>query len=247
MFLNSGYIHITDDKYISYFTKLFNIDLNMEYRYVLKYKKENKMITNNELNSLKHVIVEEIEKNKYAITVYTDVEDKKQLNTRRDYVKYLENMLSKTDTDILKLDDKELTVLCRIISNKIENDESLIKRLDIWETNEYELIKVKKEEVVMLNILLDKIGLKVSNLADKQINDINEKWESINNQSVSSNLPYVNMLNKMIEKDYKSFVTSLIFIEKEIDDPTILDDMYNKYMNNDFNLLNDSFTEDLEL
>lgn len=149
------------------------------------------MITNNELNSLKHVIVEEIEKNKYAITVYTDVEDKKQLNTRRDYVKYLENMLSKTDTDILKLDDKELTVLCRIISNKIENDESLIKRLDIWETNEYELIKVKK--------------------------------------------------------DYKGFVTSLIFIEKEIDDPTILDDMYNKYMNNDFNLLNDSFTEDLEL
>lgn len=205
------------------------------------------MITSNELNSLKHVIVEEIEKNKYAITVYTDVEDKKQLNTRRDYVKYLENMLSKTDTDILKLDDKELTVLCRIISNKIENDESLIKQLDIWETNEYELIKVKKEEVVMLNILLDKIGLKVSNLADKQINDINEKWESINNQSVSSNLPYVNMLNKMIEKDYKGFVTSLIFIEKEIDDPTILDDMYNKYMNNDFNLLNDSFTEDLEL
>lgn len=186
------------------------------------------MIASSELNALKHVISSEIEKHKYAIKVFADVENEKELNERKDYVEYLENMLSKTDTDILKLDSKELTVLSRIISNQDE------------------LIKVKKEEVAMLNILLDKIGLKVSNLADKQINDMNKKWENINNQS-ALNLPYVDTLNEMIEKDYKGFVTSLISIEKEIDDLTILDDMYNKFMNNDFNLLNDSFTEDLEL
>lgn len=38
MFLNSGYIHITDDKYIPYFTKLFNIDMSISSREVIFFK-----------------------------------------------------------------------------------------------------------------------------------------------------------------------------------------------------------------
>ena len=50
-----------------------------------------------------------------------------------------------------------------------------------------------------------------------------------------------------MQKDYKTFVTALISIEKDITNQEALDMMYQKYMNTDeMQLLNDEFDEIIE-
>ena len=52
------------------------------------------------------------------------------------------------------------------------------------------------------------------------------------------------MLEEMMQKDYKIFVTALISIEKDITNQEALDMMYQKYMKKDeMHLLNDEFDE----
>lgn len=52
------------------------------------------------------------------------------------------------------------------------------------------------------------------------------------------------MIEEMMQKDYKTFVTALISIEKDIDNQETLDMMYEKYMDTDeMHLLNDDFDE----
>lgn len=54
-------------------------------------------------------------------------------------------------------------------------------------------------------------------------------------------------IEKMMQKDYKTFVTALISIEKDINNQEVLDMMYQKYMNTDeMHLLNDEFDEMIE-
>ena len=55
-------------------------------------------------------------------------------------------------------------------------------------------------------------------------------------------------IEEMMQKDYKTFVTALISIEKDINNQDILDMMYQKYMNTDeMHLLNDEFDEMITL
>ena len=52
------------------------------------------------------------------------------------------------------------------------------------------------------------------------------------------------MIEEMMQKDYKTFVTALISIEKDINNQEALDMMYQKFMNtDDIHLLNDEFDE----
>lgn len=52
------------------------------------------------------------------------------------------------------------------------------------------------------------------------------------------------MLEEMMQKDYKIFVTALISIEKDIINQEALNMMYQKYMKKDeMHLLNDEFDE----
>ena len=56
------------------------------------------------------------------------------------------------------------------------------------------------------------------------------------------------MIEEMMQKDYKTFVTALISIEKEISNQDVLDMMYQKFMNIDeMHLLNDEFDEIFEV
>ena len=51
-------------------------------------------------------------------------------------------------------------------------------------------------------------------------------------------------IEEMMQKDYKTFVTALISIEKDINNQEVLDMMYQKFMNTDeMHLLNDQFDE----
>ena len=52
----------------------------------------------------------------------------------------------------------------------------------------------------------------------------------------------------MMKKDYKTFVTALISIEKDINNQEALDMMYQKFMNIDeMHLLNDEFEEMIDV
>ena len=54
-------------------------------------------------------------------------------------------------------------------------------------------------------------------------------------------------IEEMMQKDYKTFVTALISIEKDINNQEALDMMYQKFMNTDeMRLLNDEFDEMIE-
>ena len=54
-------------------------------------------------------------------------------------------------------------------------------------------------------------------------------------------------IEEMMQKDYKTFVTALISIEKDINNQDVLDMMYQKFMNTDeMHLLNDEFDEMIE-
>ena len=55
-------------------------------------------------------------------------------------------------------------------------------------------------------------------------------------------------IEEMMQKDYKTFVTALISIEKDITNQDALDMMYQKYMNTDeMHLLNDEFEEMIDV
>lgn len=55
-------------------------------------------------------------------------------------------------------------------------------------------------------------------------------------------------IEEMMQKDYKTFVTALISIEKDITNQDALDMMYQKFMNTDeMHLLNDEFDEIFEV
>lgn len=54
----------------------------------------------------------------------------------------------------------------------------------------------------------------------------------------------IDTINKMIDEDYEGFVKALITIETGIDNPELLDELYDRFMHNDgVNLINDYFDE----
>lgn len=56
------------------------------------------------------------------------------------------------------------------------------------------------------------------------------------------------MIEEMMQKDYKTFVTALVSIEKDNTNQEALDMMYQKYMNTDeMQLLNNEFDEMIDV
>lgn len=56
------------------------------------------------------------------------------------------------------------------------------------------------------------------------------------------------VIEEMMQKDYKTFVTALISIEKNVTNQEVLDMMYQKFMDTDeMHLLNDEFDEMIDV
>ena len=71
-----------------------------------------------------------------------------------------------------------------------------------------------------------------------------KRWEVVKMEFLETK----QMIEEMMQKDYKTFVTALISIEKDITNQYALDMMYQKYMNTDeMHLLNDEFDEMIEV
>ena len=70
-----------------------------------------------------------------------------------------------------------------------------------------------------------------------------KRWEGVKMEFLETK----KAIEEMMQKDYKTFVTALISIEKDITNQDVLDMMYQKYMNTDeMHLLNDEFDEMIE-
>ena len=70
-----------------------------------------------------------------------------------------------------------------------------------------------------------------------------KRWEVVKMEFLETK----KAIEEMMQKDYKTFVTALISIEKDITNQEVLDMMYQKYMNTDeMHLLNDEFDEMIE-
>ena len=71
-----------------------------------------------------------------------------------------------------------------------------------------------------------------------------KRWEVVKMEFLETK----KVIEEMMQKDYKTFVTALISIEKDITNQEVLDMMYQKYMNTDeMHLLNDEFDEMIEV
>ena len=71
-----------------------------------------------------------------------------------------------------------------------------------------------------------------------------KRWEVVKMEFLETK----KAIEEMMQKDYKTFVTALIGIEKDITNQEVLDMMYQKYMNTDeMHLLNDEFDEMITL
>ena len=71
-----------------------------------------------------------------------------------------------------------------------------------------------------------------------------KRWEVVKMEFLETK----KVIEEMMQKDYKTFVTALISIEKDITNQYALDMMYQKYMNTDeMHLLNDEFDEMITL
>ena len=70
-----------------------------------------------------------------------------------------------------------------------------------------------------------------------------KRWEVVKMEFLETK----KVIEEMMQKDYKIFVTALISIEKDITNQEVLDMMCQKYMNTDeMHLLNDEFDEMIE-
>lgn len=71
-----------------------------------------------------------------------------------------------------------------------------------------------------------------------------KRWEGVKMEFLETK----KVIEEMMQKDYKTFVTALISIEKDITNQEVLDMMYQKYMNTDeMHLLNDEFEEMIDV
>lgn len=70
-----------------------------------------------------------------------------------------------------------------------------------------------------------------------------KRWEVVKMEFLETK----KAIEEMMQKDYKTFVTALISIEKDVTNQHALDMLYQKYMNTDeMHLLNDEFDEMIE-
>ena len=70
-----------------------------------------------------------------------------------------------------------------------------------------------------------------------------KRWEGVKMEFLETK----KAIEEMMQKDYKTFVTALISIEKDVTNQYALDMLYQKYMNTDeMHLLNDEFDEIIE-
>ena len=194
-------------------------------------------ITFNELQDLSDLLKKEIE----------DIVDLERYFNEKNLDKELRRELHQNKDFIHLLDEKrEIDITIRNLKEDIEyyseDNEYSIDDLKV-ELNKYESLSLDKTKE--LNRI---VSYKVEEVKEEELNNLIESddWKLTDRDLDNVNFKVMkNNIEEMMKENYGDFIRGIISIETGIEDLDLLDSIYEKYMDNDFNLINDNF-EDLK-
>ena len=194
-------------------------------------------ITFNELQDLSDLLKKEIE----------DIVDLERYFNEKNLDKELRRELHQNKDFIHLLDEKrEIDITIRNLKEDIEyyseDNGYSIDDLKV-ELNKYESLSLDKTKE--LNRI---VSYKVEEVKEEELNNLIESddWKLTDRDLDNVNFKVMkNNIEEMMKENYGDFIRGIISIETGIEDLDLLDSIYEKYMDNDFNLINDNF-EDLK-
>ena len=163
----------------------------------------------------------------------------------------LEKIINENDSIIFLENEKELSIKNEVVAMKVKG-----KYRDVYIGTDYKLDNLiyiddnKNLYRIKKYIEYDKslYGIKeqeiMKDLEEKSIESDDWKLSDRDLDSVSFNV-MKNAIEELMKENYGDFVRAMISIETGIEDLDLLDNIYEKYMDSDFKLINDKF-EDLK-
>lgn len=163
----------------------------------------------------------------------------------------LEKIINENDSNIFLENEKELSIKNEVVAMKVKG-----KYRDVYIGTAYKLDNLiyiddnKNLYRIKENIEYDKslYGIKeqeiMKDLEEKSIESDDWKLTERDYEEISFKV-IKNNIETLMRENYGDFVRAIISIESGIEDLEILDNIYEKYMDSDFKLINDKF-EDLK-
>ena len=163
----------------------------------------------------------------------------------------LEKIINENDSNIFLENEKELSIKNEVVAMKVKG-----KYRDVYIGTDYKLDNLiyvddnKNLYRIKENIEYDKslYGIKeqeiMKDLEEKSIESDDWKLTDRDLEEISFKI-IKNNIEALMKENYGDFVRAMISIETGIEDLDLLDNIYEKYMDSDFKLINDKF-EDLK-
>lgn len=163
----------------------------------------------------------------------------------------LEKIINENDSNIFLENEKELSIKNEVVAMKVKG-----KYRDVYIGTDYKLDNLiyiddnKNLYRIKENIEYDKslYGIKeqeiMKDLEEKSVES--DDWKLTDRDLEEINFKIIkNNIEELMKENYGDFVRAMISIETGIEDLDLLDNIYEKYMDSDFKLINDKF-EDLK-
>ena len=163
----------------------------------------------------------------------------------------LEKIINENDSNIFLENEKELSIKNEVVAMKVKG-----KYRDVYIGTDYKLDNLiyiddnKNLYRIKKYIEYDKslYGIKeqeiMKDIEERGIESDDWKLTDRNLEDISFKV-IKNNIEELIKENYGEFVRAMISIETGIEDLDLLDNIYEKYMDSDFKLINDKF-EDLK-
>lgn len=163
----------------------------------------------------------------------------------------LEKIINENDSNIFLENEKELSIKNEVVAMKVKG-----KYRDVYIGTDYKLDNLiyiddnKNLYRIKENIEYDKSLYRIKE--QEIMKDLEEKsvesddWKLIDRDLEEISFKIIkNNIEALMKENYGDFVRAMISIETGIEDLDLLDNIYEKYMDSDFKLINDKF-EDLK-
>lgn len=152
----------------------------------------------------------------------------------------LENIINKNNLNAFLQKDKELNIKNEVVAIEVKG-----KYTDVYIGENYEL-----DNLIYIDDDKNLYKVKEEKVHDKNLYNIKEQemerkdWQLSENEAKEVELQLMKEnIEKLMKANYGDFVRGIISIETGIEDIELLDNIYEKYMDSDFKLLNDRFED----
>lgn len=150
----------------------------------------------------------------------------------------LPETVEKAKKELQNLDNNNVNI---VFTNKTISNEFILFVYDADKTNDFSWLNhdglIDIENLKSNKDIL--IGKEIKQLIGtahfSEVKEVTNLIEIYNIETMKQSI------NRLMDQNYETFVKSLISMEKSINDKDILNNVYDTYMESDFNLLNDDF------